>query len=461
MKNIHTYLVPVVAEYIVLLPYEPKSSVVPILPSSSSHYWYAYTKPCEKVITLLFLLLISKNLNNTAKSFSEMIPNSKPNVIVIGSGLAGLGISLGLSKTGKFNIHLVEKQKEFFLRGATFGLAPNGIKALEELCPEVAEDVRETASPFMDSEEWTTYALAWWEMRNALLNRVRERNDTIKLHMGLEIDSIEDIENAPFAKVRFKNSSLELEAQLVIGADGVNSAVRSILGHKSAVKSGACGWRGSLDLSKPGSKLAHLLDKGYVPFSVNEKDLVLLSFNFHPRSSRLAWVLASQLEQAQDIKSATDVIQLFKEKVDEDTWDAMTNLLNETDPETLMSFRVKSHDMSDDALKLLGGGWGGRGRVTLIGDAAHAMRASTGQGGSMAFEDCAVLCRILSQDDISQSLLTRSLCEKNIVLPFEQERIPRVKIIHEDTRLRALQTFEGKRPGPWDPSFASWVYTGA
>jgi len=396
----------------------------------------------------------------SSQSVIIMGTEAKPNVVVVGAGLAGLLQSLGLSKTDKFNVHLVEKQTDFLLQGATLGLASNGMKALEELCPEVVKDVREAGRPIVAGEGWTTVLIQWWEMRNALLNRVRERSDNIKLHMGLEIDSIEDLENSPSAKVRFKNSLLELEAQLVIGADGVNSAVRGILGHVSAVKSGACGWRGSLDLSKPGSKLAHLLEKGNVPFSVNEKDLVLLSFSFYPRSSRLAWVLASQLEQAQDIKSATEVFQLFKEKVDEDTWDALTNLLHETDPETLMSFRVKSHDMSDDALKLLGGGWGGRGRVTLIGDAAHAMRASTGQGGSMAFEDCAVLCRILSQDDISQSLSTRSLCEKNIVLPFEQERIPRVKIIHEDTRLRALQTYAGDRSGPWDPSFASWVYTG-
>lgn len=136
------------------------------------------------------------------------------------------------------------------------------------------------------------------------------------------------------------------------------------------------------------------------------------------------------------------------------------DFLHETVPQSLMSFRVKVHDMSEDALMHLGEGWGGQGRVTLIGDAAHAMRATMGQGGSMAFEDCVVLCRILSQDDITQSLSTRSLCQKNIVLPFEQERLKRVKVIHEDTRLKTIQAYrEGKTPR-WDPSFASWVFSG-
>src|SRR3569623_829409 len=40
-------------------------------------------------------------------------------------------------------------------------------------------------------------------------------------------------------------------------------------------------------------------------------------------------------------------------------------------------------------------GWGGTGRITLIGDAAHAMRPASGQGGSMAFEDAYLLCRKL------------------------------------------------------------------
>jgi len=83
-----------------------------------------------------------------------------------------------------------------------------------------------------------------------------------------------------------------------------------------------------------------------------------------------------------------------------------------------------------------------------------------GQGGSMAFEDCVVLCRISSQDDITQSLSMRSLCEKHIVLPFEQERLKRVKVIHEDTRLKTIQSYrEGKTPR-WDLTFASWVFSG-
>ncbi len=43
-----------------------------------------------------------------------------------------------------------------------------------------------------------------------------------------------------------------------------------------------------------------------------------------------------------------------------------------------------------------GQGWGGKGRIILIGDAAHAMR-STGQAGNVALEDSIVLCRALNK----------------------------------------------------------------
>ena len=38
---------------------------------------------------------------------------------------------------------------------------------------------------------------------------------------------------------------------------------------------------------------------------------------------------------------------------------------------------------------------GGKGRITLIGDAAHVIHPTDGQGGSIAFEDAAVHSRLL------------------------------------------------------------------
>jgi len=55
--------------------------------------------------------------------------------------------------------------------------------------------------------------------------------------------------------------------------------------------------------------------------------------------------------------------------------------------------------------------------VTLIGDAAQAMRVTTGQGGSQAFEDAVMLARTLA----SEHFVPKGLHD------FEVKRLRRVK----------------------------------
>jgi 2-polyprenyl-6-methoxyphenol hydroxylase-like FAD-dependent oxidoreductase len=62
---------------------------------------------------------------------------------------------------------------------------------------------------------------------------------------------------------------------------------------------------------------------------------------------------------------------------------------------------------------------GGRGRATLLGDAAHAMTPNLGQGGCQAIEDAVVLARCLRQHaDPVEALRT-----------YEARRIPRTSAV--------------------------------
>lgn len=63
------------------------------------------------------------------------VANSDNVVIILGAGLAGLSLALGLSQED-YQVELVEKSFDFARTGATFGLGPNGRKALQELCPK-------------------------------------------------------------------------------------------------------------------------------------------------------------------------------------------------------------------------------------------------------------------------------------------------------------------------------------
>jgi 2-polyprenyl-6-methoxyphenol hydroxylase-like FAD-dependent oxidoreductase len=107
-------------------------------------------------------------------------------------------------------------------------------------------------------------------------------------------------------------------------------------------------------------------------------------------------------------------------------------------------------------------GWGGRGRVVLIGDAAHAMRPASGLGGSMAFEDAIVLSRTLKDTDVS-CLGSRVSTEK-IVQKFESSRYERVKIIWDDQWERSeaayKKTHAGDKQSAMSGDFAKWVKNG-
>lgn len=89
-----------------------------------------------------------------------------------------------------------------------------------------------------------------------------------------------------------------------------------------------------------------------------------------------------------------------------------------------------------------------RGRVTLLGDAAHPMTNSLGQGANTALEDAVVLARCLAAShDPVDALRT-----------YEQERIPRTTRIV----LRSAETSERSRAGaeanPYSDDFADWLY---
>ncbi|MCF6191568.1 MAG: FAD-dependent monooxygenase [Candidatus Hydrothermae bacterium] len=66
-----------------------------------------------------------------------------------------------------------------------------------------------------------------------------------------------------------------------------------------------------------------------------------------------------------------------------------------------------------------------RGRIVLLGDAAHAMTPNLGQGGAQAMEDAFVLAKALSE--------SRSL--KEAFHMYEKQRMPRVRRIKRSSRL--------------------------
>lgn len=76
----------------------------------------------------------------------------------------------------------------------------------------------------------------------------------------------------------------------------------------------------------------------------------------------------------------------------------------------------------------------------------------------MAFEDAIALCRLLDISEESKDTQTNRL--DHILEDFEKERLPRVKKIHDDQRLRYDARMRGEDMTPWTAEFKAWVNNG-
>ena len=79
--------------------------------------------------------------------------------------------------------------------------------------------------------------LPWAVLRDVLFEEV-EQNDNICYRSGLIMYDIDDDPRNSSAKVTFSNSDLVLEKDIIIGADGINSREREVLGLPAALQAG-------------------------------------------------------------------------------------------------------------------------------------------------------------------------------------------------------------------------------
>lgn len=391
------------------------------------------------------------------------------NVVIVGCSLAGLSLALGLiSKDTSITVDIVEKNDCLDRRGATFGLAPNGQIALREICPQVLEYLQTVGIAMQNSEG---YMLPWWEVRDSLVKEARKHSDRISIHMGMQIQDVTELDD--HIEVTFHNSSLLLRGSVLIGADGVHSYIRTqVLGLAPAVPSGAMVWRGSINV-KEISSLSHLTDIGIGRLDNFGSKLLLFIFNFNETEpGSIAWTVSSK--EPSIVPGVTTPLDLLEQYLRESNYDdgdevGATTRRKAEEAKLLFanSLASDSRACSEVSVVDLNSGWGGKGRITLIGDAAHALRPTSGLGGAMAFEDATILSRMLTNwnscigspttggDDDGAKTIMSTLRE------FEAKRLPRVKNISLDQSMRAEMAYK-KDVGllPWTKEYRAWIYEG-
>ena len=318
--------------------------------------------------------------------------SSNCQIAIVGGGLAGLAAAQAL-KTFGTKAEVFETAPALGEIGAAVNVSPQAVKALQAI--GVGDKVAAVAnsSPGIYTRNMQTgeflelndrhkaaarYGAPYYTFHRAdLLDALAGGLDHSAIHLGHRLTGIE--ERRDRILLAFANGT-QVEAEIVIGADGVRSVIRQALyGDDNPTYTGQMVWRA-------------LLNGGDVPAEVLEPTGHIQWVG--PGCHLLAYYIRGQ-------KLVNIVTQEDTDKWVEEGWstrgdpDEMRLSFPNPEPrlETLLSV-VTACSKWGLFTRPLTQNWG-RGRIQLIGDAAHAMLPNAGQGACQAFEDAYILARWL------------------------------------------------------------------
>lgn len=328
----------------------------------------------------------------------------KPKAIIIGGGIGGLAAALALHRRG-YEFDVYEQGGKITEIGGGLNLSPNALKAFRML------GVEEDAVEIGFQDEWQrihswrsgivlaqqsrkagvvqSYGAEFLTMHRADLQKVLyEHLPADRVHAGKAC--VEAGNSANGAYVKFADGA-SAEADFVLGADGIHSAVRdSLFGKQPPRFTGCVCWRGMV----PYEAVAHIPQMSelgawwgphghVVHYRVRRGELV----NFVAHYDSDAWTEESWTREC----GKDELLNTFA------GWnDALLRLFNQS--ERYYKWALYDRDPLPQ--------WS-KGHVTLSGDAVHPMLPYLGQGAAMAVEDGCILARVIDADtsgDISAML---------------------------------------------------------
>jgi salicylate hydroxylase len=316
-------------------------------------------------------------------------------VIVVGAGIGGLSAALALRRAGR-RVLVVERAERIEEVGAGLQISPNAGRILQgfgigaaiaavALEPRALE-IRRAEDGALLSRLPLAEARERWgapfrvfhraDLQNALLDEVLRLG--VEVHVDSRCDGFAQNENSVQISICASAGAETLEAEAVIGADGLRSAIRDALRLRpddAPVPVGMTAWRA-------------LLPAEAAPAALRERETRLWL-------GPCAHVVHYPLRDA----SIISAVAILQDRADRG---ALAETRSGAELAEAMGFARWSADLR--ALIEAGGEWRrwplyvrpelarwGRGRVVLLGDAAHPMPPFLAQGAAQAIEDAAAL----------------------------------------------------------------------
>jgi 2-polyprenyl-6-methoxyphenol hydroxylase-like FAD-dependent oxidoreductase len=342
----------------------------------------------------------------------DTIRRSAPRILIVGAGIGGLTLAAALRQHGLTST-VVERAASVVSVGAGIGLGPNAMAILHRLgtgAPIAAAGravselrITDEAGRLLQRLDLAhasrhfggqTIALHRATLQDALLQPVRDLVRT-----NTTVTTVEPRGRSVAATL---SDGSRDEYDLLVGADGIRSAVRRMVFDATAPRyAGYTSWRFVVPLPRPLPDSTEMWGRGCRLGLVPIGDGLLYGFAVLNRPAGAADAPEDRLARLKAAFGgfggpAPDVLRLI------------------TVPEQLIHA-----DIEEVTLRR----WV-RGPVALLGDAAHAMTPNLGQGAGMAIEDAFVLATLLANSRSTDQALAR----------YQAQRMRRVREVQHAAR---------------------------
>ncbi|MFD1660269.1 FAD-dependent monooxygenase [Streptomyces caeni] len=355
--------------------------------------------------------------------------------VVIGGGIGGLTAAVALHRAGR-RVTVLERAGSLEPAGAGISLSPNALRALDVI--GLGDEIRGLAA-WQGDGGLRTPSGRWLMRSDGAAVAERLGGPIVLLHRATLIDrladrlppgtvrtgapaTLADPGDAAGRPARVTTPDGDLEADLVVAADGIHSAVRRALfpGHPGVVYSGFTTWRITMPL--PGVEVAphETWGRGRLWGTQPMKDGRVYAY---------AAALEPAGERAPDGDEKAELVRRFG-----DWHDPVPAVLAAARPGDVLRHDV--HHIAEPPPAFHSG------RVVLLGDAAHAMPPLLGQGGNQAIEDAIVLAHAVSRRSASGGTSTT-----DALATYTAARLPRTMTIVRKAVGTARLNLMPSRPG--------------
>lgn len=333
------------------------------------------------------------------------MPDKAIRVAIVGGGIGGLTLALSLRSTGIVT-DVYEQASEFREVGAAVALSANGTRVLAELgvtdrlaaCSAVPTELiyrhwrdGHRIHAFTAGHSYQErFGAPYYGVHRADLQQILVAAcDSERVHLNHRV--VDLTETADGVHLRFADGR-ETTADVVVGADGAHSTIRShVISADTSKYSGTSGFRGLI----PIERLRELPDPGAIQFWMGPGGHLLhypigdgqvinfLAVRHEPEAwPELDWVRPAPPEE---IAAAFD------------GWHPAVQEMVTATP-IHQRWAMYAADPSNH--------WH-RGNVVLLGDAVHAMLPHHGQGANQTIEDAATLAACLTDSTDPATALRR------------------------------------------------------